>query len=214
MSRFDMILTASTVIAGTIAVGLFVRTSIQGAGSVQQGAALMQLAEPTVMDASASAEPRVIAAPEAAPGNGVSADGLQASSPSASSLSVPSVIEVRPESSFSFDDRPLKVVKTINMKVTAYSPDARSCGKWADGITFSGKSVWTNGMQLVAADRRVLPIGSVISVPGYAGGRPVPVLDIGGAIKGNRLDVLFPTHAEARQWGVRTIQVVVYAYAD
>jgi len=203
MSRFDMILTASTVIAGTIAVGLFVRTSVQG---MHQGTALMQLAEPQILQVSTSVEPRVIAAPEAL-SDGAFADNA----------SQPSVIEVRPEaeaSEPSFDDRPLKVVKTIKMKVTAYSPDARSCGKWADGITFSGKSVWTNGMQLVAADRRVLPIGSVISVPGYAGGRPVPVLDIGGAIKGNRLDVLFPTHEEAREWGVRTIEVNVYAYVD
>ena len=40
-----------------------------------------------------------------------------------------------------FDHRPIRPVRTQVMKTTAYSPDERSCGKWADGITASGKSV-------------------------------------------------------------------------
>ncbi len=43
------------------------------------------------------------------------------------------------------------------MTVTGYSPDERSCGKWADGITASNKSVWTNAMQMVAADTASCP---------------------------------------------------------
>jgi len=113
-----------------------------------------------------------------------------------------------------FNGRPLRAVRTIRMKVTAYSPDERSCGKWADGITASGLSVWTNGMKLVAADTRILPFRSIISVPGYNDGRPVPVLDRGGAIKGNRLDVLYPTHEVALGWGVQDLEVTVWEYAD
>ncbi len=100
------------------------------------------------------------------------------------------------------------------MTVTAYSPDERSCGAWADGRTATNTSVWTNAMSLVAADTRVLPFGSIISVPGYSSGEAVPVLDRGGAIKGHRLDVLFPTHQEARKWGVRRVRVTVWEYAD
>ncbi len=102
----------------------------------------------------------------------------------------------------------------MRMKVTAYSPDARSCGASADGITASGYSVETNGGALVAADPKVLPLGSLVSVPGYDGGAPVPVLDVGGAIKGRRLDVLFSTHSVARAWGVRSVDVVVWEFAD
>lgn len=102
----------------------------------------------------------------------------------------------------------------MEMIVTAYSPDERSCGKSADGITASGMSVWTNGMKLVAADTSVLPMKSVISIPGYNHGKPVPVLDRGGAIKGNRLDVLFPTHETARKWGRQKLTVVVWEYMD
>lgn len=113
-----------------------------------------------------------------------------------------------------FNNRPLRKAGTVRMLVTAYSPDARSCGASADNITASGYSVWTNAMKLVAADPRILPYGSIISVPGYDGGRPVPVLDCGGAIKGQRLDVLFPTHEVALQWGKRWVEVTVWKYAD
>ncbi len=113
-----------------------------------------------------------------------------------------------------FNGRPVRATKTITMKVTAYSPDAKSCGDSADGITASGYSVWTNGGRMVAADTSILPLGSLIAVPGYDAGAVVPVLDRGGAIKGNRLDVLFPTHEAAREWGVRDIKVTVYEYAD
>lgn len=113
-----------------------------------------------------------------------------------------------------FDGRPLRPVKTLVMVTTAYSPDARSCGNFADGITASGYSVWTNGMKLAAADTSILPFGTLISVPGYDGGNVVPVLDRGGAIKGHRLDMLYPTHEQARQWGVQKLRVTVWEYAD
>ena len=113
-----------------------------------------------------------------------------------------------------FGGRKLEKVRTIDMTVTAYSPDARSCGKWADGITASGYSVWTNGMKLVAADTDLLPFGTIVTVPGYNDGKPVQVLDRGGAIKGKRLDVLYPTHNIARQWGKQQLKVTVWKYAD
>jgi 3D (Asp-Asp-Asp) domain-containing protein len=106
------------------------------------------------------------------------------------------------------------MVAVVRMWVTAYSPDERSCGSSADGITASGYSVLTNGGALVAADPRVLPLGSLVCVPGYDDGGVVPVLDTGGAIKGNRLDVLYPTHELAVQWGVQELDVEIWDYAD
>ena len=113
-----------------------------------------------------------------------------------------------------FGARAVKPVRTVWMTVTAYSPDARSCGEFADGITASNKSIWTNAMKLVAADTSVLPIGTMLSIPGYDAGAIVPVLDRGGAIKGDRLDVLFPSHREALRWGVQRIPVTIWADAD
>lgn len=113
-----------------------------------------------------------------------------------------------------FNGRPIRPVRTITMLTTAYSPDARSCGQFADGVTASGYSVWTNGMKLAAADTSMLPFGTMISVPGYDDGSVIPVLDRGGAIKGNRLDLLHPTHEQALEWGAQQLEVTVWEYAD
>jgi len=113
-----------------------------------------------------------------------------------------------------FNGKMVRPARTIMMKVTAYSPDHRSCGVFADGQTATLHSVFTNGMKLVAADTRVLPFGSMITVSGYDSDNIVPVLDRGGAIKGNRLDLMFPPHESALVWGVRTLPVTVWEYAD
>ena len=94
------------------------------------------------------------------------------------------------------------------MIVTAYCPCRKCCGRWADGLTASGRPVTANGGRFVAAPPG-LRFHSLVSVPGYNGGRPVPVLDRGGAIKGHRLDVFFPTHAEALAWGRRLLTVEI-----
>jgi 3D (Asp-Asp-Asp) domain-containing protein len=67
---------------------------------------------------------------------------------------------------------------------------------------------------MVAADTGVLPFGSLVSVEGYDASRIVPVLDRGGKIRGQRLDVLMETVEQARAWGVRRVPVVVWEYAD
>jgi 3D (Asp-Asp-Asp) domain-containing protein len=113
-----------------------------------------------------------------------------------------------------FNGRPARPARVIWMTVTAYSPDAASCGEFADGKTATLHSVTTNGHRLVAADPKLLPYGSMLTVPGYGREAIVPVLDCGGAIKGRRLDVLFPTHEQARAWGTRRIPVTVWEYTD
>ena len=94
------------------------------------------------------------------------------------------------------------------MRVTAYCPCARCCGQWADGITASGRPVSANGGHFVAAPRGYA-FGTRIVIPGYGGSQPVPVFDRGGAIRGSRLDVFFPTHQQALAWGVQHLDVVV-----
>ncbi len=122
--------------------------------------------------------------------------------------------KVYPPGTRFFNGRPIRPARVIHMKVTGYSPDERSCGIYADGQTATLHSVFTNDMRLVAADTRILPFGSLVSVPGYDADRVVPVLDRGGAIKGKRLDLLFATHERARKWGVQQVPVTVWEYAD
>jgi 3D (Asp-Asp-Asp) domain-containing protein len=113
-----------------------------------------------------------------------------------------------------FNGRPAVPAKKMWMIVTGYSPDSRSCGDSDDGRTATLHSVSTNGGKLVAADTRVLPYGTMLSIPGYDAANVVPVLDCGGAIKGHRLDLLFPTHEQALKWGKKKVLVTVWEYAD
>ena len=56
----------------------------------------------------------------------------------------------------------------------------------------------------VAADPKVFPFGTRLDIPGYGTG---VVEDVGGAIKGRHIDVWFPSHDEALQWGRREVDV-------
>lgn len=60
----------------------------------------------------------------------------------------------------------------------------------------------------IAADPKVFAPGTRIEVPGY--GRGV-VEDRGGAIKGDHIDLWFPSHEEAKRWGVRRLKCAVSA---
>ena len=97
--------------------------------------------------------------------------------------------------------------RTVRMRVTAYCPCQKCCGKHAKGITASGYKIH-RGDTLVAADKKY-SFGTEMVIPGYNSGRPVKVLDRGSAIYGNRLDILFDSHEQALKWGVRDIYVKV-----
>jgi len=99
-------------------------------------------------------------------------------------------------------------LKTIEMEVTAYCPCTKCCGPKAQGITASGKNVHYNDGKFVAADRK-FAFGTKLIIPGYAGSKTVEVTDRGGAIKGNKLDVYFHSHAEALKWGRQKLTVTV-----
>jgi 3D (Asp-Asp-Asp) domain-containing protein len=99
---------------------------------------------------------------------------------------------------------------TVRMRVTAYCPCRKCCGAFSDGKTASGRRITFNSGKFVAADTSLLPFGTMLSIPGYNGGKPVPVEDRGGRIKGMRLDVFFYSHHQARQWGSQLLDVTVY----
>lgn len=94
---------------------------------------------------------------------------------------------------------------TAKMQVSAYCSCIKCCGRFSDKITASGHEVQPND-RFVAAPPEI-PFNSLVIVPGYNNNQPVPVLDRGGLIKENRLDVYFDTHQEALNWGVRNIPV-------
>lgn len=94
--------------------------------------------------------------------------------------------------------------------VTAYCPCKKCCGRWARyHRTASGLPLTYNGGDLVAADTRVLPFHTEVKIPGYAGGRAVPVVDRGSSIEGRMIDVFFPSHLRAKRWGKRRLLVEI-----
>ncbi len=97
------------------------------------------------------------------------------------------------------------------MKITAYCPCAKCCGKYSDGITAIGRNAHkTLG---VAADPKLLPYRTALEIPNL--GKRI-VDDTGGAMRQSakkgiwHIDVRFPTHQEALEWGVKWLDVKVY----
>lgn len=90
-----------------------------------------------------------------------------------------------------------------DMESTAYDPSPESNGiKWA-GITKLG---WRTRKGIAAVDPKVIALRSMIYVDGYgfawAG-------DVGGAIKGKRIDLCYNTTQEAFKWGRKKVKVYV-----
>jgi 3D (Asp-Asp-Asp) domain-containing protein len=78
------------------------------------------------------------------------------------------------------------------------------------GKTASGRMVRRG---IVAADPRVLPLGTRIRLSGGKYSGNYVVADTGGRIKGRILDIWVPSCAEARRWGRRTVKVAVVGKA-
>ena len=96
----------------------------------------------------------------------------------------------------------------VRMRVTAYCPCRKCCGKNSDGATTASGYRIRRGDSLVAADKKY-SFGTEMIIDGYNSGQAVIVRDRGGAIHENRLDVLFHSHNKALKWGVKYIDVKV-----
>ncbi|MHC4498362.1 MAG: 3D domain-containing protein [Planctomycetota bacterium] len=97
--------------------------------------------------------------------------------------------------------------RAVKMRVTAYCPCEKCCGEYSDGITACGHRIRPGDM-FAAADKRYA-FETEMKIPGYNNSEPVEVLDRGGAIRGDRLDVFFHSHEEALNWGVKYLLVQV-----
>lgn len=74
------------------------------------------------------------------------------------------------------------------------------------GRTASG-AVTATGM--IAADPRVLPIGSRVRIEAGTYTGEYVVADTGGAVRGKRIDIWTPTSREAMRFGRRTVKLTV-----
>jgi 3D (Asp-Asp-Asp) domain-containing protein len=109
--------------------------------------------------------------------------------PPATELPVPLELPVAPAAGA------MEIVRTLQMRATAYCLG----GNMRTGVRVR------NGM--AAGDPSVLPLGSVVHVS-HPDGRPVGIfviMDTGGAVRGNMLDLWMESCSEARSWGVRNV---------
>lgn len=110
------------------------------------------------------------------------------------------------EEAIDFDQYPSTIVTA-----TGYTAGVESTGKSPEhpqyGITYSGIKVKRDLYSTIAADLSVFPLGTILYIPNYGYG---VVADIGGAIKGNKIDLYFDTVEEVySQWGKKEIEVYV-----
>ena len=94
-------------------------------------------------------------------------------------------------------------VQEMTVTATAYTAYCTGCS----GTTATGIDLRANPDQrVIAVDPRVIPLGSKVWVEGY--GEAIAG-DIGGAIKGHKIDVFIPTEESALAWGVKTVKIKV-----
>jgi 3D (Asp-Asp-Asp) domain-containing protein len=79
-----------------------------------------------------------------------------------------------------------------------------STGYALSGHTATGLPV---GWGVVAVDPSVIPLGTRLTIPGY--GNAVAA-DTGSAVRGADIDLWFPTLAQARAWGRRTVTITLH----
>src|SRR5579884_1544699 len=84
---------------------------------------------------------------------------------------------------------------TITVLATGYS---------LPGRTSTGLPV---GWGIAAVDPSVIPLGTHMTIPGY--GEAVAA-DTGGGVRGAMIDLWFPTPAQARAWGRRTVVISLH----
>ncbi|CAG7645899.1 stalk domain-containing protein [Paenibacillus allorhizosphaerae] len=102
--------------------------------------------------------------------------------------------------------------KLIEAKATAYTASPSENG--GNGpVDYMG-----NPLQLgtIAVDPNVIPLGTKVYIEGYnydglpSGGLYATASDIGGAIKGNKIDIFLPeSRSKARMFGVQQVKIYV-----
>lgn len=105
------------------------------------------------------------------------------------------------------DDKKKLVKTTASIRSTARGASRGSFS--ASAYCFSGKTAMGHSVRrgLIAADPRVLPLGSQVFIDAGPWSGTYTVSDTGGAIKGKKIDIWVPSCSEARRFGRRSVQI-------
>ncbi|SHH46077.1 protein of unknown function [Caloranaerobacter azorensis DSM 13643] len=127
--------------------------------------------------------------------------------------SVPQILEIGTKDYFVSSRGNFRFKKSMIMTATAYDLSYESTGKRPGdknyGITAMGTKV-RHGV--VAVDPRVIPLGTKLYIQSLDGTKDYGFAiaeDIGGAIKGNRIDLFFESRSKALAFGRRKVKVYI-----
>jgi 3D (Asp-Asp-Asp) domain-containing protein len=99
--------------------------------------------------------------------------------------------------------------RKLTIEVSAYTSNCRGCS----GKTFIGYNVNNtieyNGYRVLAADPRVIPLYSIVKIDTENESIMAVVIDTGGAIKGNKADLLVKSYNDAIQFGRKKAVITV-----
>jgi 3D (Asp-Asp-Asp) domain-containing protein len=113
------------------------------------------------------------------------------------------------------DDKKL-VKKTVSERPTSAPKAVTPVPSAAAGRSFTatayclqGRTAMGHGVRrgIIAADPRVLKLGSRVNLGAGSYTGQYLVSDTGGRIKGNKIDIWVPNCAEARRFGRRTVKI-------
>ena len=92
-------------------------------------------------------------------------------------------------------------------KVTHYCGCSKCCGKWSSGS--ESDAIGANGTKLkayqsIAVDPKVIPLGTILH---DGTGKKYVAEDTGSAINGYRIDIFTGNHQEAKELGIKEIEL-------
>jgi 3D (Asp-Asp-Asp) domain-containing protein len=101
--------------------------------------------------------------------------------------------------------------RTVSAVASAYTDNPAENGSWGN-VDYYGNAL---KLGTVAVDPNVIPLGTKLYITGYTfdgmpGGIVATASDIGGAIKGNRIDIFIPSSmGDAANFGLQNVTVYV-----
>ena len=103
--------------------------------------------------------------------------------------------------------RTVQAPSLMSFKATHYTAYCNGCS----GITKTGinarQSIYHQGYRIIAVDPSVIPLGSIVEVSTPYGSFTAIAGDTGGAIKGNKIDILVGSTEEAYRLGVVNVEI-------
>jgi len=121
---------------------------------------------------------------------------------------------IAPEHAPYIDEQTDDSVQTRNLGEFEATFYTAFCPTGCTGITATGidvrNTIYHEGKRVIAVDPNVIPLGSNVKVTLANGDSfEATAQDVGGAIKGNRIDILVASRDEAYRLGRQSVKVMI-----